>query len=206
MKKILVAAAAALALAGAATTASATTFTGSYDVTNYNTGSGLIINIADAGSPGTGFSFNLSSIGSSATRALFNISTPEGSVQWDDLFSKPITVGFTFTAPGAVTGSVDGTTRAETIGIWSDGVVHWQDTTLNFGSAGNLLVHLNDAHFGGDWGTDLSSRSAEIDGTFTLRAPSAVPEPMSWALMLAGFFGMGAAMRANRLQRATFAA
>lgn len=213
MKKNFVAAAAAFALIGAASAASATTFTGSYSVPTYNSGTdGLQIQIAD-NTPGSGtsFSFNLNNVGNSATVNLFKISTPETAVNLDDLSGKQISVSFNFTAPQGASGSVNGTTEAVFYGLFSDGEVQWAnngDTTLNFGSYGDLLVHLNDATFGSDWFDGLSGSSANIKADFTLEAPSvsAVPEPMSWALMLTGFMGLGAALRFSRRQGAALTA
>lgn len=221
MKKVLLAATAAVALAGAATAASATTFTGSYTATYYTgTDNGLTINIHDqTPGSGTGFSFNLNSIGASKTVDLFKISTPESAVNSDDLNPQQFDLSFNFTAPQGSSGNVGGTTQGESdpvyflgfiyLGQNESGTLTWDNggnATLNFGSYGNLLVHLNDATF--DSGFDsLGNRSADVKATFTLEAPtSAVPEPMSWALMLSGFFGLGAALRANRRQGAALTA
>lgn len=222
MKKNFVAAAAAFALLGAASAASATTFTGSYATSTYTNGSnGLAVFTQDATpGPGTGFSFNLNSIGASSTFSLFRIYTNESTANSDDLSNaNPISVTFNFTAPSAATGSVTGDTGAETvpvtffghlIGSFSEGYVDWDnggDTTLNFGSFGQLQVHLDDATFGAGSvfnPAGLDEDPSTVKATFTLKA--AVPEPMTWALMLMGFGGLGAALRANRRQGAALTA
>ena len=216
MKKNFVAAAAAFALLGAASAASATTFTGSYTA-NGNTGSqadnhGLPLTVADVtpntgGLSGTQFSFNLNSVGQHQDVNLFTISTPDYYIDSNDLNSSPFSVTFNFTAPTAATGTVNGETQAVTFfGIWSQGILHWENngqTTLNFGSYGNLLVDLDDVTFAGAPSILLDPNDkATVTAEFTLKAPSvsAVPEPMSWALMLTGFMGMGAALRFSRRQ------
>ena len=220
MKKNFVAAAAAFALIGAASAASATTFTGSYTASYYTgTDNGLTISIADqTPGSGTGFTFNLNSVGASKTVDLFKISTPESAVNSDDEASQPFTLAFNFTNPQGSSGSVGGTTQGESdpayflgfiyLGQNESGTLTWDNggnATLNFGSYGNLLVHLDDATF--DQGFDsLGNRSADVKATFTLEAPSAVPEPMSWALMLTGFMGLGAALRFSRRQGAALTA
>ena len=221
MNKILVAATAAFAIAGAATAASATTFTGSYSTT-YNTSDsqGLPITVQDVtpGS-GTGFSFNLNNIGQSTLVSLFKISTNQDELDSNDGTPKAFTLSFNFTAPQAANGSVGGVTEGETVPVFfygwylgntEEGALTWNNggnTTLNFGSYGNLLVHLDDvvfnkgSVFNSDCDDGLGDDPATVKASFTLKAPtSAVPEPMSWALMLTGFFGLGAAVRASRRQ------
>jgi hypothetical protein len=222
MRKHLAVAAATFALttAGAlATSANATTFTGSYTAagnTNSNTG-GLQITLADqTPGAGQGFSFNLTSINQSATLNLFNISSPEDQVNGDDTTPKPISVVFSFTAPSVKTGTVNGDTDGEIVQVTANsyyqaGVLTWDnngDTTVNFGGAGSLLIHLNDVVF--DKGANYNPRYDDDDvglgntpglvkAVFTLKA-GAVPEPASWAMMIVGFFGLGAMLRATRRQ------
>ncbi|HKR87738.1 MAG TPA: PEP-CTERM sorting domain-containing protein [Phenylobacterium sp.] len=215
MNKILVAATAAFALAGAATAASATTFAGTWSTTyNSSDAAGLPIVINnDASSPASGnFNFNLTGVGSSTSVNLFTISTDQNSLDSNDGTPKAFTLSFNFTAPQAASGSVGGVTEGESVPVYfhgwyvgstDEGALTWNNggnTTLNFGSYGKLLVHLDDVTFNLG-GSDCDP--ATVAAKFTLA--SAVPEPMTWALMLTGFFGMGAAMRANR-RRAAFTA
>lgn len=221
MNKNFVAAAAAFALLGAASAASATTFTGSYIATaNTNANAGLQISLSDT-TPGNGqgFSFPLTAGGASSTLSLFKISTTEDQVDGNDTTKMPISVTFNFTAPSAQSGTVSGDTYGETDftfnGWVENGVLDWNnggDTTVNFGSAGLLTIHLNDVDFNSDSGSywsdpQLGNRAGNVSATFSLKsAVSAVPEPMTWALMLTGFMGLGAALRANRRQGLALAA
>jgi hypothetical protein len=47
-------------------------------------------------------------------------------------------------------------------------------------------------------GNPFANFSGAMDGTFDWSISDGVPEPVSWALMLIGFFGMGALLRARR--------
>jgi hypothetical protein len=230
MKKIFLAATAALALAGAATAASATTFAGSYSVDTYDGNNGLRVDTSDQTSlPGPNFSINLASIGSTQTFNLFEVfADDEGSVNNGDTTSRPITLTFDFTAPSSKTGEIDGDTFGQIVQVsssksYQQGVLDWDnngDTTVNFGALGTLLIHVNDITFSKgstDWNNEAElgdcprtpttgAGGCLVQATFTLQAPtSAVPEPMSWALMLTGFLGVGAAMRASR-RRSVFTA
>jgi len=219
MKKLFVAATAAVALAASASAASATTFTGSYSTSYQQSDPGLVLQVSDlTPGAGTGFSFDLAGQGSTAQVNLFHLWTNEASVDGDDFATKPITVAFNFTAPSTFGGSVSGDTGGAWglvlfKGFYQDGYVNWDNngnTLLNFGNGGELLVHLDDAIFN-KGGTSLfnshlnpgETGAATITADFTLMK-SPVPEPMSWALMLTGFFGMGASMRASRRQRGLF--
>ena len=221
-KKFAIAAAALALTVGAATAAGATTFTGSYSAT-YNTSDsqGLPVSISDA-TPGFGpnFSFNLNNVGQSASINLFDVFTNQNDLDSNDGTPKAFSVTFNFTAPSAVSGSVTGSTEGETVPVtflgWyvgnsEEGSLTWNnggDTTLNFGSFGNLLVHLNDVTFNEGWPSyrdpSLGDDPGLVKASFTLQSPTAaaVPEPMTWALMLMGFGGLGAALRANRRQGA----
>lgn len=216
MKKILVAVTAALALAGAATTASATTFTGSYATSYQQSDPGLVLQTADmTPGAGTGFTFDLSALGQSTSVDLFHLYTNESSVDLDDIVAKPISVGFNFSLPDNATGGVSGSTGGQfnisLKGLYENGYVVWQNngnTTIDFGDGAQLQVHLDDAIFNKGPASWLNPHlnpgtvgQATITADFTLsKLASAVPEPMSWAMMLTGFFGLGAALRASRRQ------
>lgn len=189
------AAIAALATVAMAGTANAAHFIGNYTV-SVNTGTGLQINTQDY--PG-GIDFNLNSIGSWATEDLFKIYTNEGDVDPDDLVAKPITVNFTFTSPDAFGGSVGGSTVGQISGHYELGHVTWNDPVfLNF-NGGQLKVTLNDADFNkGYYGLDSGSYDgAKITAKFELLG-AAVPEPATWAMMIAGFGMAGVMVRRRR--------
>jgi hypothetical protein len=130
---------------------------------------------------------------------LFNISTPEGSVQFDDLNKRSIVVDFLFSNPAGAAGSIGGQTYARTIGILSDGYVKWNPLSIFFGSGntGQLDVKLGDTSFDGSWGTQLGNSPGLVKASFNL-VSSPVPEPATWALMIAGIGVAGAAMRRRR--------
>lgn len=218
MMKNFVAAAAAIALIGAASAASATTFTGNYNTTYQQTDPGLVL---DADTPNGALNLNLSTLGQTTSVNLFNLYTNEASVDLDDIFSKPISVAFTLGDPSAGVGSVSGTTNGAygltLSGFFQDGNVVWDNngnTTIDFADGAQLLVHLDDAIFNKGSSSWFNSHlnpgtggEATITAEFTLtKLASAVPEPMSWALMLMGFGGLGAALRANRRQGAALTA
>ena len=200
MKLVTKIAAAAL-LAAAASPAAATTFAGSYDVTLNTADPGLVL----ATSPiSTTLNFDLTSPGDAASIDLFDLFTNETTVNPDDKSAKPITVDFTFTLPGAGSTDVNGETKGRLIlgGLFQDGVVDWTGPSeVDFADGAKLGVSLNDATFNtGFFGLKPGEKAgADITATFTLlQAPSAVPEPATWAVMLTGFGGIGAAMRSRR--------
>lgn len=206
MKTHFLAAAAAVALA-LATPAAATQFVGSDSVTTNTSDPGLVV-YANPINSNLNFSLN---VGQSTTIKLFNLYTNETAVNPDDLSAKPINVAFNFTLPTNFGGSVNGETAGTTslFGIFQDGVLTWDhggNLAMNFGNGGELDVHVNGGEFNkGLFGLDEGPRDGlTVSGTFKYVA-SAVPEPMSWALMLTGFFGLGAMLRANR-RHAAFAA
>jgi len=218
MKMKFVAAAAAFALLGAASAASATTFTGSYSTTYQQSDPGLVL---QADTPNGSLNFNLSSLGQTTSVNLFHLFTNEASVNGDDLFQKPITVSFTLGDPSAGVGSVSGSTGGAfglTLkGFFQDGYVVWNNngnSTIDFADGAQLQVHLDDAIFNKGSSSWFNSQlnpgsggQATITADFKLtQLAAAVPEPMSWALMLLGFGGLGAALRANRRQIATLTA
>jgi hypothetical protein len=200
MKLVTKIAAAAL-LAAAASPAAATTFAGSYDVALNSADPGLVLATAPVT---TALNFDLTAAGDTAQVDLFDLFTNETSVNADDKASKPITVDFTFTLPDNGSAEVDGKTKGQLVlgGLFQDGVVRWTGPSeVDFSDGAKLGVNLNNATFNtGFFGLNPGEKAgADITATFTLlQAPTAVPEPATWAVMLAGFGGIGAAMRQRR--------
>jgi hypothetical protein len=202
MRRFFAAAAIAAAL-GAASAASATTFTGTYDVTDYHSGSngGLNIDIQDAAPSGTSLGLGNMNFGDVKVVDLFYIWAGE-DVGSDDTGSDPIAVKFNFTSPVG-SGTVNGDTWGVT-GQFEHGVVHWDGPiNINFGAAGTMNIALNNATFYEEpdcWRDCNNNYKALIKGTFTLNGPAggAVPEPASWAMMITGFGLAGATLRRRR--------
>lgn len=213
MKKMFLAATAALAVAGAATAASATTFAipvaGTWTATyNSDDHAGLAIKInGDTSSPASGTFSSVADIlnGGVQTAFLFNIGSSDltpGGNPWATVPS-PFSLTLNFTAPGTGTGSISGGTVSFNA-FFVDGRLHWLNdgnTTANLGSAGTVNVHLNDVAFRGPFEGEEYAQFSLSDST-----TSAAPEPMSWALMLMGFGGLGAALRFSRRQSAALTA
>jgi hypothetical protein len=213
MRKYLstIAAAGTLALAAvAATPAAAIDFTGSFNVTDYHNGSsgGLDINLSRTSG---NFTLDLDAVGPGGgnfeNEFLFDIWAGEtidsGDFEWD-----PIKVNFNFSSPitggdvSGVTGGVEG--QWILWPIWkegNDGEVNWSNIgSFNFGNTGVLKVQLTNTDFGG------ASDKAQVKAKFWLESmPSAVPEPGTWALMIAGFGLAGTALRRQRREAMTAA-
>ncbi len=207
MRKFLTVAAAAATLATfAAPAQAAIVFAGDHSVTVNQVEPGLVLNTQEIAST-LNFSLDL---GETETIALFKLYTLEGSVNLDDLAPKPITVGFTFTLPEVFGGSIGGSTVGDYFyGVLDKGVVTWANggsQTFNFGNGGQLLVDLDDAVFNEATFWELyadlhpgKGAAAKIKADFTLtQLPSAVPEPATWAMMIAGFGLAGSALRRRR--------
>lgn len=72
----------------------------------------------------------------------------------------------------------------------------WQQFTTSFVASGSSI---NLAFLNGDPGTDNDNG---LDGiNLVVGGPAAVPEPTAWALLIAGFGGMGLALRRARSAR-----
>jgi hypothetical protein len=203
----LIAKIAAVALtAAAASPACAASFVGSFDVTLNTSDPGLVLTTAKSA---PSVDFDLTNAGDTASVKLFDLFTTETTVNGDDKVAKPISVTFDFTAPDAFNGSVAGTTKGQDIlfGVVQDGEVTWNNPQVfDFGKGGELEVSLNDATFNtGFFGLNPGEKAgAEITADFTLlQAPSGVPEPAVWAMMLTGFGAVGSAMRSRRKATAT---
>jgi hypothetical protein len=207
--------AAAVLAAGFATTANATQFIGTFDVTANQDGGptgGLVINTTPDNGPINGASgFSLTQ-GHSTTFGLFDIFTPEQAVNGDDLAPRPITVSFTFTSPTDFGGVVGGTTNTTFLlfGILDAGSVTWSNPTdFSFGNGGDLRVSLSNEVFNTGFIGSFNEgpgHGAQVRATFKLVKDSvtAVPEPASWALMIGGF-GMAGGMLRRRRETATVA-
>jgi len=149
----------------------------------------------------------------SATTAVLQIGSPEDVVNlidwdhWDfaeDTTPYNIAVNFTFTDPTGVTG---GPITGETFGVWQlfgngYGHVSWGGPqTFTFGDGGEFTIALQDTDFA------LNNATTDVLGTFTLISDSAgaVPEPATWAMMIAGFGLVGASMRRRQKVSVTYA-
>jgi hypothetical protein len=183
IKKLLV----GTALLMSAATAWAIPFTGTYDVSVNTSGSGLQV----TANPDSGnLLFNLDP-GQSVWRFLFDISTDETTVNADDVVPVQASVDFNFVLPTTFGGTANGDTVG--VSLWSGllqyGVLSWENGGLNslhFGNGGILDVYLEDATFAPGLG-GLTGRSAAVDAKFTYRrAPVAVPEPTTLALIGSG--------------------
>lgn len=71
------------------------------------------------------------------------------------------------------------------------------DLKSNYTLTGNSIFNVGKTY--GTTGGDFSFRSTAETATFTATL-GAVPEPAAWALMLAGFAGVGVALRRRRTQ------
>jgi hypothetical protein len=190
------AALAAVATMAVASAANAATFVGTYSVDAYTGNNGLQINTQDL--PG-GINFVLNSIGQSSVESLFKIYTNEPSVDGGDTTPRAITVHFNFTSPTSFGGDVTGSTFGEVSGNYQNGHVTWNDPVYLAFTGGQLKVTMNDADFNsGKYGLDEGNwEGANISAKFEL-VGAAVPEPATWAMMIAGFGMAGAAVRRRR--------
>jgi hypothetical protein len=150
--------------------------------------------------------------GAASATSVFTIDATNDVPQWQDLgsyFTPGTTYDFTVIDPATIWSAGAGTERNSTangidpsfFGVWTmDGF------TANYGA----LVGDNGGHFfliG--TGTQISGLSGDVtagywdsyypDNSGFQTLSVSVPEPAVWALMLAGFAGLGAALRKRRV-------
>jgi hypothetical protein len=108
-------------------------------------------------------------------------------------------------------GPSNGSTSSFQDAIFSGGTVTFSSDVTSFAATGDkgLSLSLTSAlpFFGASPGDSVGSFSAVSTGSFASDLASSgggggVPEPVTWALMLAGFGGIGAAIRRQRRQAA----
>lgn len=96
--------------------------------------------------------------------------------------------------PNSFTASLGGVVLASLSNVAAAGYTHFAGTVVAASSNATLSFGFrNDPGF------------LFFDDVSLVSGAAAIPEPASWALMLAGFMGAGAAIRANRRRRAAAA-
>jgi hypothetical protein len=190
------------AIAVGASPVMAATFSGDYTASFNTSDPGLVL---ASKAVATTYTLNLANVGDSQTVDLFDLYTTETTVNpKDDTAALPISVDFNITNPSSGSGDVNGSTDGvrQLFGVVQYGAVTWSgpaEITLSNGDA--LSVSLNDATFdAGLFGLHGGARDgAVISADFTLeKVASAVPEPATWAMLLAGVAMMGGAIRLGR--------
>ena len=189
--KSALAAVAAVTLSVGATQA-ATTFEGSFAVTEYaSSDPGLVVQIdPTSGSFGP---YNLEVGESSGWFDMFDIWTDERAMNLDDFAVKDISVDMNFSSP-LVNTVVDGVTSGWTFfGLFSGGAVTWTDpVTVNFGSGGSgeFKLYLSDESFG----LKGEKYGATVKGKIVYTV-AAVPLPAGGVLLLTALGGLALARR-----------
>ncbi|PZQ55625.1 MAG: hypothetical protein DI570_22025 [Phenylobacterium zucineum] len=150
---------------------------------------------------------------------LFLLWTDDTWVNADDKQPKDISVAFNFSDPFPNTvDPVTGETRGQSKlgGLFQNGVVTWDGpSAFNWGyqNSGLMTISLSGGTFSGGIGglnlipgvewIDNSHFGYVVRATFDwdndpMAAPSAAPEPATWALMIGGFGMAGATLRRRR--------
>jgi|GEM_PF-568763 len=225
-RKFIAALATTVGLALATSQAHATTFTGSWQITNYaSLDPALVVKLSQTS--GT-FNFDLAPDNVATpqneelkTLNLFSIYTNEGSLEFDDFVPQPIQLQFTFDAPtpNSGAGALNGFTAGYYLVFSQGGYLDWSPsdptlngkTQLNYGpnNDGLLSVYVNGGTYnegcGLFCGTSIKkgpTKALTVQATFDWdrdASPAAVvPEPATWALMIGGFGMAGAALRRRR--------
>jgi hypothetical protein len=153
----------------------------------FRCGAALTVNIR----PDPSYADGMSNLGSFSVQQSHCIVPPPPAPFYDGVFE------WTFDLGGSLFGTYSGTTVLT-------------DTPGIFGILGQYVISGGTGPFGGAMGAFMSegtlrfvdgrpTAEQRFDGSFVL--PGAVPEPDSWALLIAGFGLAGAAMRFRRKQQ-----
>ena len=210
MRNLLLSAALVGALAGAASAASAASIIADGDFTSPSGGGGFATYNGGAFGP-----WNVTGSVDLIGGYWQAPSVGGGSVDLDGNF--PGGISQTFTAPVGeyaltffLSGNPDGGNGVKTVDVsvgGADQVFTFTNTgatdktnmgyvqeTLKFFNSGTSTLSFNSLDRSGPYGPVIGAVSV-----------AGVPEPATWAMMLVGFGGLGAAMRASRRQRAVIA-
>ncbi len=105
--------------------------------------------------------------------------------------TSPPNLTFTISLDGGMEQVLDTLSVPNTVGVWNG-----LSTTFNSGGATNATLRLRNAQIafsGNDFAIDDISLSTQ-----SIVNPGAVPEPATWAFMIAGFGAIGGMMRRQR--------
>ena len=182
----------------AAAPANAVVFTGSTTgcfsncgvSTNFGTSVSDPGGITFSGSSFTGQSGPTLDLGTLALTATSSVKPVSNSFVLDVVFSQP----------GSGSGTYDATLTGQLNPGNGNGTVKIDFTpqTINF-AGGSFLLSIGNAQ--GEIDLTSSIQSAEVIGTISNVVVSPVPEASTWAMMIAGFFGLGFMAHRKRLLR-----
>jgi hypothetical protein len=198
------------ALVGMASPADAVTFLGGYELILAPSAEDVIE--TQLLLPGGALEFTLEQ-GESATFDLFTIHS--SATELEALDGHPISIDFRFIAPEPFGSAVAGATMIHNFyGLMQWGQLVWENGGIKWFEfdGGRLLVELGNANFNkGLYGlAPGADHQGIVPGTFSFVAGVAartdtpppqstpVPEPASWAMMIAGFGAVGLALRRRR--------